>query len=102
MSRSRVGRTGSFAFRKFHPMDCIAIRGRSEVSGAVTNGAILVKMREQKGPLTITIDPKFAYRIRGTVADRAGKPIEGAEVMLQWTRKMPSDDPRRSGSMGST
>ncbi|MGC8643648.1 MAG: carboxypeptidase regulatory-like domain-containing protein, partial [Isosphaeraceae bacterium] len=92
---------GTFRIPQVDPTGSLAIRARSNTTGAVTNGAVVVRMREQQGPIKITIDPRFTFRMHGTVADRAGKPIEGAEVTLFWQRQLPSDDPLRSGSTGS-
>ena len=46
----------------------------------------MITPRTFKGKLTLTIDPKFAFRIRGLVTDRSGKRIAGAMVQLQWHR----------------
>ena len=93
---------GTFRIPQLDPNGQFAIRVRADATAQSPNGAVVVRMKEQKGRLTITVDPRFAFRMHGTVAERAGKPIAGAEVRLNWMRQMPSDDPRRSGSMGGT
>ena len=49
------------------------------------------------GKLTLTIDQKFAFRIRGLVTDRSGKRIAGATAELQWTRNYVTSKPDARG-----
>ena len=98
----KSGPDGTFRIRQLAPNALLAIGARSESTGAVSDGAILVKMKEQKGTLKVEIDPRFAFRIRGTIADLAGKPIEGAEISLHCMWKMPSEDPRSGSWSGRT
>lgn len=93
----RTNPDGTFKVRQVDPGSRLGIRARHEPTGAVTNGVVTVKISEQEGPFRITIDPKFAFRLHGRVADRAGKPIEGAKVRLKCRMRMPSPD-RRSGN----
>jgi protocatechuate 3,4-dioxygenase beta subunit len=96
----KVGSDGSFHLDQLPAAGSIAIRALAREEGAASNGAIVLRMQDQKGKLTIAVDPKFAFRMRGTIADRSGKPVPDAQVRVQWLQKLPSDDSRQSGSMG--
>ena len=61
---------------------------------ATTSGTVVVRPREVKGKLTLTIDPKCASRIRGMATDSTGKPIAGATVTLWWNRWHPTENDR--------
>src|SRR5262249_40277848 len=50
------------------------------------------------GKLALTVDPKFTFRLRGTVADGAGRPIAEAQVLLYWRRSHP--DPKMKPGTG--
>jgi protocatechuate 3,4-dioxygenase beta subunit len=97
----KSGPDGTFRLEQLPP-GSIAIRARVQEQGATSRGAIVVRPQEVKGTLKITVDPKLAFRMRGNVTDRLGKPVPGAQVTLQWMRQVPSDDPRSSGSIGTS
>ena len=63
----------------------------------MTNGAIVVRARDLNGKLTITVDPKFAFRIQGTVTDDTGQPVSQAAVLLYWKLVYPRDGNQGSG-----
>src|SRR5262249_13804418 len=76
----RTGRDGRFRLDWFHPDDRLEVRART--GEAMTDGAIQLRARDQKGQLTLTVDPGATFRVRGAVADKSDRPIEGAEVLL--------------------
>ncbi len=47
----------------------------------------MIRPGELKGPLRLTIDPKFAFRIRGRVTDQSGRRLEGTKAVLWWQRR---------------
>ncbi len=65
---------------------------------AVTDGTITVRPNEVKGKVTLTVDPKHAFQIRGLASDATGKRIAGASVMLGWLRPNPDPRLRRDGT----
>jgi hypothetical protein len=86
---TRTGPGGTFRLQQLDPDDTLPLRARTKE--ATTDGAIVIRPREVKGPLRLTIDPKFAFRVRGLVADRAGKRVAGAKVTLWWGRRYVSE-----------
>ena len=82
---------GSFRLEHLDPDDRIPVRARSQ--NATTDGAILIRTKDQtqKGKLSVTVDPKYAFRVRGRVVDQRGKPVAGAPAMLWWNRLLVSE-----------
>ncbi len=81
----RTGPGGTFHVEQLDPEDTVSLWART--IAATTHGAIKVRPREiQGGILELTINPKFACRIRGRTTDGAGKRIAGAKVKLWWNR----------------
>ncbi len=96
----RTGPGGTFHLEQLDPDDKLPLWARTRA--ATTNGEIVIRPKEVQGKLTLTIDPKYAFRIRGMVTDRAGKRLEGAKVTLSWSRRYASDRPEMRGTgMGS-
>ena len=96
----RTGPGGTFHLEQLEPDDKLPLWARTRA--ATTNGEIVIRPKEVQGKLTLTIDPKYAFRIRGMVTDRAGKRLEGAKVTLSWSRQYASDRPEMRGTgMGS-
>ncbi len=91
----RTGPGGTFHLDQLDPDDTMPLLARTR--SATTNGAIVIRPREVKGKLTLTIDPKFAFRIRGLVTDRRGKRLEGARVTVSWSRRSLSERPDLRG-----
>ncbi len=83
-TRTRTGPGGTFHLEQLDPDDTLPLRARTRE--ATTDGTIVITPRTVEGKLKLTIDPKFAFRIRGLVTDRSGKRIAGARAQLQWTR----------------
>jgi hypothetical protein len=92
----RTGSDGSFRLVGLSPNDLLALRARA--GGATTDGAIALRARDQIGKLALTVDPKFTFRLRGTVADDAGRPIAEARLRLFWRRRHP--DPKMPPGTG--
>ena len=76
--RARTGPDGTFHLEQLDPDDTLPVWARTKE--ATTDGTVVIRPGEVKGKLTLTIDPKFAFRIRGLVTDRSGKRIAGARV----------------------
>ncbi len=83
-ARHRTGPDGSFHLDQLDPDDTLPVWARTKE--ATTDGVVVIRPEELKGKLTLTIDPKFAFRIRGRVTDRSGKRLAGAKVVLWWYR----------------
>ncbi|MGO9467334.1 MAG: carboxypeptidase regulatory-like domain-containing protein [Isosphaeraceae bacterium] len=90
-----TGPGGTFHLEQLDPDDTLPLRARTKE--ATTDGTIVVRPRTVAGKLTLTIDPKFAFRVRGLVTDRSGKQIAGAKVQLWWTRNFVSARPDAMG-----
>jgi hypothetical protein len=63
----------------------------------MTDGVIVITPRTVADKLTLTIDPRSSFRIRGPVTDRSGKRIAGTRVQLRWIRKYVSEIPESRG-----
>ena len=62
----------------------------------------MIRPREIKGGLTLTIDPKYVFRIRGMAVDNQGKRVADATVTLRWHQPFPVEKGRQTTSwMGS-
>jgi hypothetical protein len=94
-TRTRTGPGGTFHLDQLDPDDTLPLRARTRE--ATTDGTIVVTPKQVKGKVTLTIDPKFAFRIRGLVTNRSGKRVAGARVQLQWTRNYVSGRPDALG-----
>ncbi|MFI5456457.1 MAG: carboxypeptidase regulatory-like domain-containing protein [Isosphaerales bacterium] len=92
---TRSGPGGTFHLEQLDPDDTLPLRARTKE--ATTDGVIVITPRTVAGKLAITIDPKFAFRIRGLATDRSGKRIAGARVQLRWTRHYVSGKPEARG-----
>jgi len=75
---------GSFRLEQLVPDDTVSVLARTRT--ATTGGLVSIRPGQHRGRLTLTIEPTRACRIRGTVTNRAGEPIEGAKVLLWWGR----------------
>jgi Carboxypeptidase regulatory-like domain len=96
----QTGPGGTFRLVQLDPDDTLPVWARSK--SATTNGPVVIRPKEVKGKLTLTIDPKYAFRVRGMVTDRGGKRLEGARVTLSWIRQYVSERPEYRGTgMGS-
>ena len=96
---TRTGPGGTFHLEQLDPDDTLPLRARTRE--ATTDGTIVVTPKQVAGKLTLTIEPKFAFRIRGLVTDHSGKRIAGARVQLQWTRNYVTAKPEaRSHGIG--
>ncbi len=93
---TRTGPGGTFHLEQLDPDDTIPLRRRTKE--ATTDGTIVITPKNVQGKLTLTVDPKFAFRIRGMVTDGSGKRIAGARVQLDWSRDYVS---ARSGALGT-
>jgi RNA polymerase sigma factor (sigma-70 family) len=88
----RTGRDGRFHFEQLDPNDRLSIWAGTKL--ATTDGAIVVRPKEIKEKLKVTIAAKSTFRIRGKVADASGKPIAGAKVTLWCYRPYTTDKAR--------
>jgi hypothetical protein len=79
-----TGPDGTFHFDQIDPDDSLPLRARTRE--ATTDGAIVIRPGALKGRLRLTIDPKFAFRIRGRVTDKSGRRLEGTKAVLWWQR----------------
>ena len=92
---------GSFHLEQLDPDDRVPVRART--SDAATDGAIVIRTKEQKekGKLTVTIDPKFAFRVKGRVVDQRGKPVANVSATLWWSRRLVSEKMMKGTGYGS-
>jgi uncharacterized GH25 family protein len=95
------GQDGSFRLEQLDPDDLIPVRARTH--DAATDRAIVIRTKEQKakGKLTVTIDPKFAFRVKGRVVDQRGRPVAGVPVTLSWSRMLVSEKQMQHMGLGS-
>ncbi len=91
----RTGPGGTFHFDWLDPDDTLPLWARS--GDATTNGTVVVKPKDVKGKVTLTVDPKYAVRIRGLATDASGKRVAGAQVTLWWNRPMSSEKAQWKG-----
>ncbi len=63
----------------------------------------MIRTNEQKdkGKLTVTIDPKFAFRVKGRIVDQRGKPVSNVPVTIWWTRLLVSEKSMKGTGIGS-
>ncbi len=94
-TRIQTGPGGTFHLEQLDPNDTIPLRARTKE--ATTDGTIVITPRLVDGKLKLTIDPKFAFRIRGQVTDPSGKPIAEARAQLWWSRQFVSGKPDALG-----
>jgi hypothetical protein len=82
-----TGNDGKFYLEGLDPTDTLPVRARTD--DASTDGAIVIRPDEQKGkgPLELRVSPRFAFKVKGLVADAAGKPLAGARVTVWWSRR---------------
>jgi protocatechuate 3,4-dioxygenase beta subunit len=97
---ARTGPDGAFRFEQIDPDDTLPVWARTRE--ATTDGMIAIRPRDLKGKLTLTIEPKFAFRIRGRVTDRSGKRLAGAKAVVWWYRSYKSEKLGRPMGLGST
>jgi len=92
---------GSFRLEQVDPDDRVPVRARTR--DAATEGAIVIQTKEQKekGKLTVTIDPKFAFRVKGRAVDQRGKPIANISATLWWSRQLVSEKTMKGMGYGS-
>ena len=86
--RTLTGRDGSFRLDWLSPDDLLAVWARS--GEGMTDGAIRIRARDHKGKLTLIVDPGFAFRLRGTVADASAGPITGARILVYRKQTRPN------------
>jgi hypothetical protein len=79
-----AGTDGAFRIDGLVPDAAVSILART--SEVATDGGVLVRPAEQKGRVTLVLEPSRLFRIGGTVKDRSGKPVAGARVSLFWRR----------------
>ena len=87
--RAVTGTGGAFRFDQLDPDCTLSLWARTNI--AATNGAVTVKPGDDRGKVTLTIDPNFASQVRGMATDGAGKRISGASVRLWWGRPYAAD-----------
>jgi protocatechuate 3,4-dioxygenase beta subunit len=75
---------GSFQLKQLTPDDNVTVLART--AAATTATPVSIRLNQHQGPLRLTLGPTAAYRVRGTVTNRAGEPIEGAKALLWWGR----------------
>jgi RNA polymerase sigma factor (sigma-70 family) len=80
----RTGPDGTFHLERLDPADTASLRARTAL--ATSDGAVVFQPDQLKDKLTLTIDPKNNFQLRGLVTDQAGKRIPGATVTLWWNR----------------
>jgi hypothetical protein len=80
----QTGPDGAFRIEQLDPDDTLPLWARAKF--ATTPGPVVVVPKDVKGKVRLTIGQRFAFRIRGTVVDRDGERIAGAEVKLWWSR----------------
>ena len=90
---------GTFRLEQLIPDDNITVLSRTDT--AATNPDVSIRPREQRGRLTLTIEPARSWRIRGMVTNRVGGPIEGAKVSLWWGRYPAFNWGQPSGARGT-
>ncbi len=92
---------GSFRLEQLDPDDRVPVRARTR--DAATDGAIVIRTKEQKekGKLTVTLDPKYAFRVKGRVVDQRGKPIANLAATLWWSRQLVSEKMMKGMGYGS-
>ena len=73
----RTGPGGTFHFEQLDPDDTVSLRARTEE--ATTDGAVVVRPKDVKGKLTLTIDSAHTFRIRGLVTDQSGQTDRGGQ-----------------------
>ncbi len=91
-----TGPGGTFRLDQLDPDDTLPVWARTRA--ATTNGAVVIRPKEVKGKLRLTVDSKNAFRVRGMVTDRAGKRLEGAKVTVSWSRQYVSERPEMRGT----
>ena len=95
-----TGAGGTFHLDRLVPDGKVSLWARS--GDATTDGAVVVQPDELKGRLTLTIDPRYTFRIRGMVTDQGGRRIAGAKASLRWHRPYPPEKGQRGkSSLGS-
>ena len=92
---------GSFRLEQLDPDDRVPVRARTR--DATTDGAIVIRTKEQKekGKLTVTLNPKHAFRVKGRVVDQRGKPIVNVAGTLWWSRQLVSEKMMKGMGYGS-
>jgi hypothetical protein len=78
----RTDEQGRFVLNTLAARDITALRVRT--ANAVTDGAVPVDRAQTKGPIKLVVSEKWACRLKGRVADGAGKPVGGAELTVIW------------------
>ena len=89
----RTGPDGTFHLDRLEADQLVALWARR--GDATTSEPVVVRPRELKGKVTLTVDPKNAVRIRGLAVDSGGRRVAGAEVTLWWTRWDPVEKGRQ-------
>ncbi len=94
----QTGADGTFRVDRLKPDDKVGLWTRA--GDATTNGTVVAQ--PSQGKVTLTVDPKYAVRLRGLVTDSAGQRIAGAKVSLWWTHPYPPEKNGRSPMWIST
>lgn len=76
---------GRFAVSGVDASVPLALRART--AAATTNGATVVLPADFGKPATLAVSPSNAFRLRGTLLDRQGRPAPGASVSVVWDRR---------------
>jgi protocatechuate 3,4-dioxygenase beta subunit len=71
---------------KLDPAQAARLRARSATG--TTDGHGDVPLGEVEQPLKLVVSDQAAFRIRGRLVDRTGRPVEGARVNLRWHRRV--------------
>ena len=77
----QTGPDGAFHFDGVDPDDKLSLWAGARDS--TTNGTVVVRPRDVKGKVTLTIDPSHTVRIRGLLIDGRGRRVSGARLMLR-------------------
>jgi hypothetical protein len=82
-----TGPDGTFHLDQLAPDDLLSLWARA--GDATSDGAVVVRPKQVKDKVTLTVDPRYTVRLRGLATDNAGQRIVGASVMLRWGRTYP-------------
>jgi RNA polymerase sigma factor (sigma-70 family) len=89
-------REGRFTVRGVPREDTVPLRART--GDAVTATPALVVPGKVKAPVRLVVSPRNAFRVRGTVEDRSGRPVPGAVVEVEWGYRFASRQQDAEGS----
>jgi len=84
---------GRFAIADIDASVPLALRART--AAAATGGATVVLPADFDKPVKLVVSAKYAFRFRGAVVDRQGKPAPSASVSIVWDRRGPDRQERQ-------